>query len=923
MKARDKKIQKMKRDGLVEVNQSSHIEERVSSRTVDVKLYRNRNPDGDGTVQNFDDSKKYKTFSEVRLKERNRDRDISSEHGSKKRKSRQEALKIVQEKEKSEETKARLQEERQAELFESRGDSRKEDTGGTKRPLQKKRLQFAVEETGASESVKKQEAPKLKNDDPGKEKKVLLQDEKKHAFPVEHSGKQKKFYQESYQETVRKKRSGLRFEKEKEESEKKNKPLLTTVALSQMAHDRVEAANEDENSAVEGAFRTEEAVEHTLRMTSNRNNRTEGKHRREEQQSRQFTDHSARSENRRESSVRSDNTRQEQYLSHKAIQKKRIQKEYTKAHRTEEQVTTATKGTIEYIKKVGGKVTNFFKEHRKVYISIALMLAMILLFTLSLTSCSSMFLQNLTEYTGTGYISSDKAIYQADLYYSQLEANLQEEINEMRVSQSGYDDYRYNIGVIEHDPFVLISYLSAKYEDFTFEQVKDELDTLFSLQYGLSTEGVRELVTETRTVRVGESLGQVVTSGYCNCVTCCGQWSGGPTASGAMPKANHTIAVDASDPFVPMGTRVVMNGVEYTVEDTGNFARYGVQFDVYYDSHSTALQHGHRTWEAYLADDNGSQEVEVTSTREVNILNVTLSSKSLYAICMDRLGIFEKKLFEAYTETKGNLQMFESPFVFNWYSRVSSNFGYRIHPISGGNQMHNGLDIGAPGGTVISAGLTGKVKESAYNDSYGNYVILENEHGYELRYAHMDSRSVAKGDMVTKGDEIGTVGNTGASTGYHLHLELLKDGERLNPIFYMETGTESIAGSSEYCSEAAARLIAEADRYLGVPYVWGGYSPSGFDCSGFVSYCLVNSGVRNTGRLTAQGLYNICTPVAEYDAQPGDLIFFTGTYNAGEPVTHIGIYVGGGQMIHCGHPVQYTSIYSPYWQSHFYGFGRW
>ena len=139
----------------------------------------------------------------------------------------------------------------------------------------------------------------------------------------------------------------------------------------------------------------------------------------------------------------------------------------------------------------------------------------------------------------------------------------------------------------------------------------------------------------------------------------------------------------------------------------------------------------------------------------------------------------------------------------------------------------------------------------------------------------------------------------------------------------METGEGAGFGSNEYTSEAAQRLLNEAARYLGTPYVWGGYSPSGFDCSGFVSYCLVHSGVRNTGRLTAQGLYNICTPVSQSDAQPGDLIFFTGTYDAGEPVTHIGIYVGNGQMIHGGHPVQYTSINSPYWQSHFYGFGRW
>ncbi|MCG4583798.1 NlpC/P60 family protein, partial [Anaerosalibacter bizertensis] len=113
---------------------------------------------------------------------------------------------------------------------------------------------------------------------------------------------------------------------------------------------------------------------------------------------------------------------------------------------------------------------------------------------------------------------------------------------------------------------------------------------------------------------------------------------------------------------------------------------------------------------------------------------------------------------------------------------------------------------------------------------------------------------------------IGLVGNTGNSTGSHLHIELLINGERLNPIFYLETGEGAGFGGNEYTSEAAQRLLNEAARYLGTPYVWGGYSPSGFDCSGFVSYCLTNSGVRNTGRLTAQGLYNICTPVSQSEA---------------------------------------------------------
>ena len=110
--------------------------------------------------------------------------------------------------------------------------------------------------------------------------------------------------------------------------------------------------------------------------------------------------------------------------------------------------------------------------------------------------------------------------------------------------------------------------------------------------------------TVTTTIRAGQSLGNVVTSAYCACSICCGQWAGGPTASGAMPKADHTIAVDAADPFVPMGTRVIMGGREYVVEDTGAFARYGVQFDIYFDSHTAASNWGHVTMEAFLADGN-------------------------------------------------------------------------------------------------------------------------------------------------------------------------------------------------------------------------------------------------------------------------------------------------------------------------------
>ncbi len=126
---------------------------------------------------------------------------------------------------------------------------------------------------------------------------------------------------------------------------------------------------------------------------------------------------------------------------------------------------------------------------------------------------------------------------------------------------------------------------------------------------------------------------------------------------------------------------------------------------------------------------------------------------------------------------------------------------------------------------------------------------------------------------------------------------------------------------AEYLSdERFATLIAEAEKYLGLPYVWGGSSPAtSFDCSGFVSYVLTSSGLCDTGRLGAQGLYNICTRVS--DPQPGDLVFFVGTYDT-PGVSHVGFYVGDGMLLHCGDPIQYTSLNTSYWQSHLYAYGR-
>lgn len=118
-------------------------------------------------------------------------------------------------------------------------------------------------------------------------------------------------------------------------------------------------------------------------------------------------------------------------------------------------------------------------------------------------------------------------------------------------------------------------------------------------------------------------------------------------------------------------------------------------------------------------------------------------------------------------------------------------------------------------------------------------------------------------------------------------------------------------------------LMEEATKYIGWPYVWGGSSPStSFDCSGYVCWVYTKSGVYHLPRTTAQGIFDQCAVVSRKQAKPGDLVFFTGTYASASPVSHIGIYVGENQMLHCGNPIGYANLDSPYWSSHFYAIGR-
>ena len=148
--------------------------------------------------------------------------------------------------------------------------------------------------------------------------------------------------------------------------------------------------------------------------------------------------------------------------------------------------------------------------------------------------------------------------------------------------------------------------------------------------------------------------------------------------------------------------------------------------------------------------------------------------------------------------------------------------------------------------------------------------------------------------------------------------DLFPDSPYVNKYITGKPGDYEVPG--EYLDdETFAAMLAEAQKYIGYPYVWGGSSPAtSFDCSGYVSWVINHSGW-NVGRLGAQGLYNICTPTSS--PKPGDLVFFKGTYDT-PGVSHCGIYVGDGKMLHCGDPIGYTNLNTSYWQSHFYAYGR-
>lgn len=201
-------------------------------------------------------------------------------------------------------------------------------------------------------------------------------------------------------------------------------------------------------------------------------------------------------------------------------------------------------------------------------------------------------------------------------------------------------------------------------------------------------------------------------------------------------------------------------------------------------------------------------------------------------------------------------------------------------------------------------------------DSEGNTYTVQVPYNYYICYVTLENFNLSHLPIYIMGED--------QLSRYALYMATLGNRPDLfpsSPYVAKYTGdpVEHEIPEAYLADETFAAILTEAERYIGYPYVWGGYSPStSFDCSGFVSYVYNQCGW-DFGRLGAQGLYNISTRTSS--PRPGDLVFFTGTYDT-PGVSHCGIYVGDGWMLHCGDPIGYANLNSSYWQSHFYAYGR-
>lgn len=494
----------------------------------------------------------------------------------------------------------------------------------------------------------------------------------------------------------------LRFK----ETEQKKPSKLAHVAKDALAaeiHKEIDNSA-DENVAVEAAHRTEQAVETTYRFVGKRSHKAKTQ--------------SARTATRKEPAETTTNP-----LS-RWRQRQAIKRQYAAARSGAQTAANSTTVAANAVQSTADKVkrtVQVFAKNNKGVLIVGIVGIMLTMLINGASSCAEFGVGGLNAVLGTSFVSEDRDLLQVEAHYAALEADLERNIDCIESDCPGYDEYHYEIDEIGHNPYELLSYLTARHVSFTLADVRNELATIFKRQYSLN-------IVETVEIR-------------------------------------------------------------YRMEE---------QLVWVYDEETDTERW---VWE----------DVEVPY--EYKTLKATLLNRGLtYAMGSD-MSAEQADMYAVLLESYGN-------------------------------------------------------KPELFTDSDNPYL------------ASLDATP---------------------PEAYELPPEALSD-----PKF--------------------AALIAEANKYLGLPYVWGGSKPgTGFDCSGFVCWVLNHSGAASVGRTNARGLYKKSTVVSRENARPGDMIFFTGARAAeiGHPVTHVGIYVGNGMMLHCaGNGVEYKSISTKYYKSHFYAFGR-
>lgn len=362
----------------------------------------------------------------------------------------------------------------------------------------------------------------------------------------------------------------------------------------------------------------------------------------------------------------------------------------------------------QYNKKVKGSVVQVFQKGIKkatimmkkialivikrfgIYIAGAILI--IIIGSMFINLSVGLFSSGVSMIVSTSYQTNDIEITEANDYYQFNEANLLYAVENVKKDYPDYNEYRYDVASIGHNPHELVAYLTAKYSEFTQEQVNEDLIAIFDEQYTYSLTDIIETRTKTITVVTID------------------------------PDTGETITSDIE-----------------------------VEYDWY-------------------------------------VLEIKLTNSNLEQILLLRLNDEQKEQYTVLLETKGNFISFPSPINKEWYSSISSPFGYRLDPMTNEVAFHNGVDIAQPEGTELIAIFNGTVLYTGYDaDGYGNYVIIEQEEIKQTAlYGHCISIEVAEGSEIKAGDVVAKVGSTGKSTGNHVHFEIRdSNGNKLNPYFYL------------------------------------------------------------------------------------------------------------------------------------------